>query len=609
MKMKRLFLPFAMTALLFGCTNASLPQYKFRHQQARNDYDSSLFYSDDFFKDSSIPYHPSLATTSESFAMASFASCAELANYKRRYRNAEDLLKKLGFESFSVNHDYEVQPGMDTIGLIHAKKKIGDATLIACGIRGGNYEREWASNFTIGDREDGFHDGFKVASDAYIESLRQYIASENITGPIKLWASGYSRGGAVTNLAFGRLDEGLRDKKPLLGDNVTYTADDLYCYCFEPPMGAPRIRGSDGAFTVHSQDFANIHNIVNINDPVPYLAMKELDFTRYGVDCFLPDPLNTVHFEEYAPTMKRHYHSMSNHAALGNYLISDFESYTGLKTQSKSPYRAYRHTQAMILQGLSSHLSISGAKNRPFYTENIQKGLREVLSLVFGSGAFRSSLIDVGLAFINDLPSFEEVQFLLEDIQRTPEFFVQDACAFLQNGLNKVGVSMDASTFVKDISGFLEAIKNTLVAAFLNGQSELIYSLFSKDNLKSVASGHYSELCQAHLRAMDPLWTTNPMTFDSQGHYRKVIVQGDLPECRLFSGDTTLFACRDDGTVESQIPATITHDAIYLYFPKDAHYTLHLANKDAAVFSDIVDLWNDRLVQESIPHEDGVYQF
>ena len=51
MKMKRLFLPFAMTALLFGCTNASVPQYTFRHQQARNDYGSSLFYSDDFFKE------------------------------------------------------------------------------------------------------------------------------------------------------------------------------------------------------------------------------------------------------------------------------------------------------------------------------------------------------------------------------------------------------------------------------------------------------------------------------------------------------------------------------------------------------------------------------
>ncbi len=183
------------------------------------------------------------------------------------------------------------------------------------------------------------------------------------------------------------------------------------------------------------------------------------------------------------------------------------------------------------------------------------------------------------------------------------------AMSFLELFLIALGVSMDASTFVKDISGFLEAIKNTLVAAFLNGQSELIYSLFSKDNLKAMASGHYSELCQAHLRAMDPLWTTNPMTFDSQGHYRKVIVQGDLPECRLLSGDATLFACRDDGTVESQIPATVSEEAIELYFPKDAHYTLHVANKDAAVFSDVVDLWNDRLLQESITHENGVYQF
>lgn len=73
----------------------------------------------------------------------------------------------MGFadENIAVNDWFTKKPTTDSIGVIIGNKpvKVKDEeyTLIAVAVRGGGYEQEWASNFTIGT--SGQHQGFNTA--------------------------------------------------------------------------------------------------------------------------------------------------------------------------------------------------------------------------------------------------------------------------------------------------------------------------------------------------------------------------------------------------------------------------------------------------------------
>ncbi len=184
----------------------------------------------------------------------------------------------IGFMDFEQNEFWSQAPSINSIGAVAAKKEIEGQTLIALLIRGGGYRREWGSNFQLGG--SGEHLGFSIARDEALEFLSQYIRDYDISGPIKLWLVGYSRGGAVANITAGALNMG-HD----LGNGAKVSPQDLYCYTFEAPQGtmlsiAREERDSHpGA--------SNIHNILNVNDLVPLVAMSYWDFARFGEDHYL----------------------------------------------------------------------------------------------------------------------------------------------------------------------------------------------------------------------------------------------------------------------------------------------------------------------------------
>lgn len=96
-------------------------------------------------------------------------------------------------------------------------------------IRGGGYEAEWSSNVTLG--KFGQHQGFEKASQDVLSFLDSYIKTQQIKGKIKLWLTGYSRGGATANLIAGELNNGR--KLP----QVTLVSSDLYAFALNHQLG------------------------------------------------------------------------------------------------------------------------------------------------------------------------------------------------------------------------------------------------------------------------------------------------------------------------------------------------------------------------------------
>ena len=178
-KNKLLLLPLRLSLLLASCERKQDERKSFHYSQGtQTDYLGKYCYKDSYFDSSSINYDPSLSTCSLSFALSCFGSNrnGSANDYEKRYRNAEEFLTKSGFQDFDTNIFYKQKPSTDSLGAVFANKKLGDYTLIACGVRGGNYEQEWASNFTLGDGINQKQaQGFYEASTIYLNSFEDYI--------------------------------------------------------------------------------------------------------------------------------------------------------------------------------------------------------------------------------------------------------------------------------------------------------------------------------------------------------------------------------------------------------------------------------------------------
>ena len=244
-------------------------------------------YSDSYFKSPASQYNSSLATMSLCLELSAFANKGSLGtDYKNQSKNVKKLLADIGFKNIEVNEDFEIKPTANTIGVAIANKKIyiegKKYTLIPIVVRGGGYEAEWANNMLTGSY--GNHRGFDNAAMAAKKFVDNYINStEGIGKNLKFWIVGYSRGGAVAGLV-GQLYNNsciLYDCAGALDDynkNINISTDDIYTYTFEAPMGySEEINNEYGKYH-------NIHNIINDDDFVTKLALREWGLLRPGID-------------------------------------------------------------------------------------------------------------------------------------------------------------------------------------------------------------------------------------------------------------------------------------------------------------------------------------
>ena len=249
-----------------------------------------VYYSDDYFRESSLEYNSHLASLSMIMGKYSAAkgtpSNINDANwYKKQPNRLKEFFKALNFNSFEANEDYYIRPNKDTIGIAIAKKDIDDFTLIAIAPRSANYFNEWGNNFILGDgsKSDNMHEGFYNASNRIIDFLEDYLDKYETKSKIKIWMAGYSRGGAVSNITGGLLDNIIDKENKLFNKNITL--DDLYVYTFGTPQGANIY--SKSVKSPKDKIYNNIFNMLNPNDITTKVGMSEFGFTRFGIDKYI----------------------------------------------------------------------------------------------------------------------------------------------------------------------------------------------------------------------------------------------------------------------------------------------------------------------------------
>ena len=289
---------------------------------ASEDLTSLFYYSDSLFANPASSYNDVLAYASANLAASSFNSNTGGADYTQKAKNVERLLKDIGCSDIAVNDGFKYKPcEKSNIGVAIGNKKISvngqHYRLFVIGVRGGGYEGEWTANVLTG--ASGDHEGFQQARDATITFVMDYIASHVGKGErVKVWASGYSRGGITANMACSWIDKWIcerngtvvpyngsynaehsvyganynsaamrftekvfYDPKTFIDGSVSFNQEDVYCYPVNPPQGA------DGVDVAASKSMTvGIHNIVNPDDWIAQVAPNwdGWSFGRYGTD-------------------------------------------------------------------------------------------------------------------------------------------------------------------------------------------------------------------------------------------------------------------------------------------------------------------------------------
>jgi hypothetical protein len=330
-KIKKIFLAsmfmiFAM--VLFLTTNTVFADINIDTTVKQYHYEcDDIYYSDGYFAHSATEYDPHLATLS--ILMSKYSMNPGNPNnkddtdwYNEQSNRVKGFFELIGFDSFLPNDDYKRRTSFSTIGVGCAKKKVGDYTVIGITVRSGGYFLEWANNVYLGDgtKSDYMHEGWYNAANKLISHLNKYIADYNITGKIKLWMAGFSRGGAVTNIAAGLLDNDINNNS-FKAKNVSISHDDLYAYTFEAPQGA-NINSKTVKFPT-DDIYNNIFNVVNPNDLVTKVAMKGYGFTRFGIDKFILTKLYAPAAYDNARSVYKKIYSES-HNDINKYSADDF---------------------------------------------------------------------------------------------------------------------------------------------------------------------------------------------------------------------------------------------------------------------------------------------
>lgn len=343
-----------------------------RHECGEKDESDPFLYSDSYFKGSGYTYNHDLAIASLGMNLAGSSSHDALneGDLTKQDQNWISYAKQAGFKDPEGNHWMHEQAIADSCGVTAAHKTIkdskGKSTLVALAFRGFSYCSEWGGNVNIG--ASGEHKGFALARDEGLKFLKEYIAEQKIEGRVKLWISGYSRAAIAANMTGGAIDNGYD-----LGENVTFDPEDLYCYCFEPPLGATQEE-------VQDKKYDNIHNLVNPTDVVCYVAFRDWGFTRYGVDHYLPVK-GDANYDSLKAAFTEELSKLNNDPGdlLDRYWADDFVAYdfnNGIVTRNGK-------SQKEFYADLSKAVTTSFVTSRQDYVDNLEAALIALLEDIF----------------------------------------------------------------------------------------------------------------------------------------------------------------------------------------------------------------------------------
>ncbi|MBQ9385149.1 MAG: VWA domain-containing protein [Ruminiclostridium sp.] len=549
------------------------------------------YYDDSLFAGPASEMDTSLAAISTAFSMSAFNS----ADPSHGYRNAEEFLKNevTDFTDISYNSWFATTPTEDSLGVIAGHKTVtlgsDEFTLVAVGVRGGECGSEAGSNFLLGGSGD--HAGFNSAAQKVTAFIKDYIASNGITGPVKLWLTGYGRGGAAANIAGALIGSGSG-----LGTGVECSSDGIYVYCIASPTT-----------TTSAGGYANIHNIIDPNDAATKLAPTGFGLGRYGSDYFLPS--GAANYDDNVENTARMLSIYSGIGGVDEYSVSDFRMRTVSIDFDKegdpssvnvnvTPDKKDTRSLDTFLDEYVGLISSDIIGSRADYVSGYQSGLEKLYSALGSSGD--SKLAGFRSKFASQLLSE------LSGIAATYDF--------KNTSGGRMFGSSTAATVTKIAGIFESAAKSTLGSSFdaasvSSSVGKLIAELFGAEpsyfatflaNSSIIAGTHSGAVCYSWLSAVDPVRFTLDEDYGDDDDEPKKTYDGDY-RIVYINCDVDVTVTGADGrpvaAIVNEMPMKISQSSFacgvdnrgqkYAVIPSGSGYTLSIRarNDDTVSYS------------------------
>ena len=279
---------------------------------------------DDCFLRSSYLGCSHLAEVSAAAALASGAysnpSLTPEQNEPLAPRYVKAFLSAAHFQDVETNKYYTVMAEENSAAAAFGHKTIQDGdktyTLLAIVLRSTDYAQEWAGNFTVSDEggsAGNMHAGFKAARDEVLRYAVQYMKNNGITGNLKVWMTGHSRGAVIANLLGGFFAGGGDGYFRAMGVPVSVLPENVYCYTFSTPRpirpglthaedlsvagnradypndtpGKAFVSTNTGSVNPGASCYKGIRNYPKYHDVVPKLppSIADWGYTYYGQVC------------------------------------------------------------------------------------------------------------------------------------------------------------------------------------------------------------------------------------------------------------------------------------------------------------------------------------
>jgi hypothetical protein len=576
MKIKKILSCCLISCSILTSCGTSNNKYDFTYtHESTKEYSSYSYYQDNYFSDDGSKYNPSLSTCSLSLALSCSRTLTSDLESKTRYLNGSNLLENYGFNDVYVNDGFINNPTTTSVGLIFARKTINNKTLIVVGVSGGNFGLEIVNNFKVGDGSviKG-HQGFYEASEIYLKELQNYIDKYNISGEIKLWSVGYSRGGAINNIALGRIDKMIKDNNSsLFANKVTLNKQDVYGYCFDSMLGA----STSEEISPKDKIYSNIHNVISTSNPYTKLAFKELGFTRYGVDYYLPSISRNVNYDSFLNRMKSIYNGLASTSDLGDYCIDEFEisndSYDILESS-----RVYvNYDSSLFLDDLGEFIAYFGVQSVENYANKYQEGLMELFELIYKNGSLKFSLMTLGMSLVRYLINSSNVDILINNLFHDPEVFMNDFIVLIRSTLINLGLNIEPQIL-------MECLKSTIkmVVSLLMIRTDLVSVFMNTTNIKSIISATYPEVCLASLMALDPNYGNDVISYSNDGSYYYLYVPKVTKETKItvLDENNNVVGTLQDGVISQDSPLSCGsyNGNCYFILPVEQQYSIKIEN-------------------------------
>ncbi|MBO6285319.1 MAG: hypothetical protein J6O18_03275 [Bacilli bacterium] len=508
-----------------GLVDKDIPmrmEYHYGEDFENSEIDDVCHYSDYWFLENSSKTNYNLAVTSAFTGGMSYATSADVNGAK-----ISNFLKAAGYTDVKLNQYYADDIALeDSLGVVMARKAIKDYegkpyTLIAAFPRNAGYRDEWAGDFNLG--ASGMHEGFRLARDEMLRFLKQYITTSNITGEVKLWTAGYSRGAAAANLFAGFL----ADNSAYLGSDISLSSNNIFAYTIGTPatlpaglnkadvlsVSGPRGEGyhdtdipaaaysGTGTIDPAADQYAGIHNFTAVGDYITKLPPKEWGFTRYGV---VEKP---VYGDE---AMRKHLEKYSAEDALKfadkNYASELSIRSIDLKTFMIKDTNKKQSPDGMLNERISKLMNTVGSREA-FVEQGYQSALASLIAAIgIDMDGFMKAF---GKDDIGDLIKAGIINYLAYTAKRT-NMAAKDILASMLTTVfgksNKEGETYTDQQFLADFFDFLiNDYQNVAdIAAYV--RSQLIGS-FIPDPYKAIYTGllDYAKTKKINAKTIDSL--------------------------------------------------------------------------------------------------------